>query len=171
MKTIIASIQGVLLFLVAGGVNAAPEKDDNRPPTGCHDKGYQFKLKTLHLFPGDKNDNQSLYLMYNGLNQPITLYQMRNEESSRSTYLNHSIGAGEWAVLSTNEKRVKFACTIPDGKSAYGQMVDCSTSLRICEYTNVRYGLNNRGNYWLVNSNSRNGAVSAVVRYGIIPGQ
>lgn len=146
------------------------KKDDNRPPIGCREVGYQFVLEALHLKTGSNGDNQSMYLLHNQLGQPINLFQMRNEESSRSIYLNHVIGAHEWGILSTNERQVKFICTTPAKKSLYGQVVDCATSLKVCEYTNVRYGLNNRGNYWLINSSTRNGAVSAVVHYGIIPG-
>lgn len=146
------------------------EKEDNRPPIGCRDTGYKFELETLHLLTESNGDNQSMYLLHNQSNQPINLFQMRSEESSRSMYLNHVIGAHEWGILSTSEKQVKFICTIPAKKSPYGQVVDCAQSLKVCEYTNVRYGLNNRGNYWLVNSSTRNGAVSAVVHYGIIPG-
>jgi hypothetical protein len=146
------------------------EKEDNRPPIGCRNTGYKFELETLQLLTGSNGDNQSLYLLHNQSNQPINLFQMRSEESSRSLYLNHVIGAHEWGVLSTSEKQVKFICTNPAKKSAYGQVVDCAQHLLVCEYTNVRYGLNNRGNFWLFNSSTRNGAVSAVVNYGIIPG-
>ncbi len=146
------------------------EKDDNRPPIGCRESGYKFELQAMHLFPGESGENQSMYLLHNQTGQSITLYQMRNEESSRSLFLNHAIGPHEWGILSTGEKKVKFICTIPNKKTEYGQVVDCETSFKICEYTNVRYGLNNRGNFWLFNSSTRNGAVSAIVNYGIIPG-
>ena len=33
----------------------------------------------------------------------------------------------------------------------------------------VKYGLNNKGNYWLVGSNTSGGAVNEVLHYGIIP--
>lgn len=148
----------------------AKEKEDTRPPIGCRDSGYQFVLEALHLKPGSNGDNQSLYVMYNQLNQAVTLYQMHGEESTRSAYLNHVIGPHEWAVLSTGEKQVKFICSVPEKKSLYGQVVDCATSLKVCEYTNARYGLNNRGNFWLYNSSTKGGAASAVVHYGIIPG-
>ncbi|MBA2709562.1 MAG: endopeptidase IV [Tatlockia sp.] len=146
------------------------EKDENRPPIGCRESGYKFDLQAMHLQPGSSGENQSMYLLHNQTGQAITLYQMRNEDSSRSLFLNHSIGPHEWGILSTGEKQVKFICTIPNKKSQYGQVVDCETSFKICEYTNVRYGLNNRGNFWLFNSSTRNGAVSAIVYYGIIPG-
>lgn len=149
---------------------ALKEKEDNRPPIGCRESGYKFELEALHLLPGTNGDNQSMYLLHNQTGQTISLYQMRDEESSRSLFLNHAVGGHEWGILSTSEKKVKFICTIPNKKSPYGQVVDCGKSFKICEYTNVRYGLNNRGNFWLFNSSTRNGAVNAIVHYGIIPG-
>ncbi|KTD31093.1 MULTISPECIES: hypothetical protein [Legionella] len=178
MNTITKNIS-VSLFLTLLSVGIAnaksekeekAEKDDNKPPIGCYNSGYQFELEALHLHPGGNGQNQSMYFLFNTLGQPVNLFQMRDEESSRSMYLNHVIGPHEWGILSTNEKKVKFICSVPSKKSPYGQVVDCAQTLRVCEYTNVRYGLNNRGNYWLANSSTRNGAVNAVVHYGIIPG-
>lgn len=159
----------VSLLLIASGHLAAAEKEDNRNPAGCRDVGYSFELKTLHLMPTEAGATQSMYFFYNKLNQKVTLFQMRSEDSSRSMYLNHAINAGQWSVLSTSETKMKYICTIADNKSPYGTIVDCADSLQVCEYTNVKYGLNNRGNYWLVNSNTRGGALREVVRYGIIP--
>lgn len=165
----------LLLFLLFTGMansyaaSVQKEDKDNRNPLGCNEVGYKFDLETLQLFPSNAGANQSLYFLFNTLNEKITLYQMRGEDSSRSMYLNHAINAGQWGVLSTFEKKVKYICTIAAGKSPYGKIVDCAASLRVCQYTNVKFGLNNRGNYWLVNSNTRNGAIRDVVRYGIIP--
>ncbi|RMX22101.1 endopeptidase IV [Legionella jordanis] len=149
---------------------AVKEADNMKNPIGCYDTGYQFDLKTLHLLPSMAGKRQSLYFIFNALNQPVNLYQMRDGESSRSLYLNHSINARQWAGLSTTEKKVKFICTVPEAKNPYGKIVDCAESLKVCEYTNVRYGLNNRGNFWIVNSNDKNGAIRDVVHYGVIPG-
>lgn len=176
MKTITKNCLTSALLLslfVASNVNAAIEetgKEDNKPPIGCRNAGYHFELKTLHLKPGESGDNQSMYVLYNELTQPVNLYQMRDEESSRSMFLNHVLGPHEWGVLSTSEKRVKFICSIPNKKSPYGEVVDCATTLRVCEYTNVRYGLNNRGNYWLINSATKGSAINTIIHYGIIPG-
>lgn len=162
----------LLSFLCFGVAQAAVEKEDNSNPPGCEDVGYKFELQTLHILPGEADneaDKQSMYILFNHTQRSLNLYQMRDEDSSRSMYLNHVIDGRQWAVLSTSEKLVKFICTVPDSSSQYGKIVDCGESLRVCEYTKVRYGLNNRGNYWLVNSNTRNGAVNGVVRYGIIP--
>jgi hypothetical protein len=160
----------LLSVLVAGSATLyAAEKEDNRNPLGCRDVGYEFVMDTLHLLPSKAGPSQSLYFLFNAQPVKVSLYQMRDEDSSRSMYLNHTINPGQWAVLSTTERKVKYICTVPEGKSQYGKIVDCATSIRVCEYTNVKYGMNNRGNYWLVNSNTRNGAIREVVRYGIIP--
>lgn len=147
-------------------------KDVTKSPLGCRDVGYQNKLNVLNILPEAEGDRQSLYFIFNRLNQPINLYQMLGSNSTRSTYLNHVIRPQQWAVLSTSEKEVKYICTIDQvkqSKSRYGKVVNCGESLKVCEYARVKFGLNNRGNYWVVNSNSRGGAVGEVVRYGIIP--
>jgi hypothetical protein len=160
------------LLLSINGLGIAAksnEKPASKPPLGCRDVGYQFELKILKLLPADVGDRQSLYFLFNALSKPLTLYQMRKEDSTRSLYLNHVIRPQQWAVLSTSEKDLKYICTVDDAKSSYGKVVDCSESLKVCEYARVKYGMNNRGNYWLVNSNTSGGAVNEVIHYGIIP--
>jgi hypothetical protein len=172
-KTPVRVVVLSLLFIASGNIAAttAPieEKDNNKNPLGCRNVGYQFDMKTVHLLPTEFGHKQSMYFLFNKLGQKVTLYQMRDEDSSRSMYLNHVINAGQWAVLSTSEPKVKYICTVPDNKLPHGQIVDCGESLKVCEYTNVKFGMNNRGNYWLVNSNTRGGALQEVLRYGIIP--
>lgn len=144
-------------------------KDPMKSPLGCKDVGYEFQLDVLNLLPEAAGDRQSLYFIYNRLNTPINLFQMLKGNSTRSVYLNHSIRPQEWAVLSTSEKEVTYICTVAGAKSRYGKVVPCMESLKVCEYARVKFGLNNRGNYWVVNSTSRGSAVGDVVRYGIIP--
>lgn len=168
----VVALQCVLFATVwvmgCGGASFAKDSEDRRP-LGCKDLGYQFDLKVLRLLPPETGDRQSLYFLYNTQTKPINLYQMREEDSTRSMYLNHVIRPHQWAVLSTSETEVRYICTINDAKSNYGKVVDCAESLNVCEYARVKYGMNNRGNYWLVDSNSRAGAVSDVLHYGIIP--
>ncbi len=94
---------------------------------------------------------------------------MRKEDSTRTLYLNHVIRPRQWAVLSTSEKELKYICTVDDPKLTYGQVIDCSQSIKVCEYARVKYGMNNKGNFWVVNSNTSGGAVREVLNYGIIP--
>ena len=164
---------GVLLCLSACDVYAKatllPAEDGERNPLGCRDVGYQFKLNAVEIQPTQEDDKQSLYFVLNRGRQPVHLYQMLQENSTRSTYMNHTISSKQWAVLATNEPHVTYSCSLDRNGDLYGKIVPCADYLKICEYTRVRFGLNNRGNFWVVNSNSRGGAVGDVVRYGIIP--
>lgn len=153
----------------ASSKSKKPE-DESRSPIGCKNLGFQFDMKALHLKSESAEAKQSLYFVYNLSKYDIGLFQMLGEESARSMYLNHKVGSRQWAVLSTSEKDMHYICTIMDGKKAYGKVVDCADMIKVCQYNNVRFGLNNQGNYWLANSSTRNGAVNAVVHYGIIPG-
>jgi hypothetical protein len=145
-------------------------KDETKFPIGCRPVGYKEHLKIISLFPGKEGALQSMFFFFNKLTDTVSLYQMRDKDSEYSTRYNHSIKGNSWAVLATGEPLVKFICTLGDGKTSYGQIVDCAESIKICEYVNVKFGLNNKGNFWIVDSNTRNGAVSEVVHYGIIPG-
>ena len=161
----------ITMALLALSPLANAKEDDNKFPLGCRDVGYEFTMKLLHLMPGEVGERNSMYFIHNQLGQKLTLYQLRNDDTARSMFLNHIIRSNQWAVLSVNEKSMKFACSVKDPGKKYGELVDCSKAVRVCEYNNVKFGLNNRGNYWIVGSNTRNGAVRAVVRYGIIPAQ
>ena len=156
--------------LLANSFPVVAKDDESKSPLGCRDQGYEFKLNVLNIIPNTAApDRQSLYFVFNRLNQPINLYHMLGEKSTRSTYLNHSIRPQQWGVLATNEKELHYICAIDDGKSSYGKVIACADSVKVCEYARVTFGLNNRGNYWFLNSNTRGGAVHDVLRYGIIP--
>jgi hypothetical protein len=168
----------VLCGLLCFPLHAAKKKNtaafnaekETRNPIGCKPVGFSESLKILSLFPGKEGALQSMYFFYNKLPQTISLYQMREKDSEYSTRYNHSIKSNSWAVLAVGEPHVKFICSLGDGKKEYGKIVDCADSVKVCEYVNVKFGLNNKGNYWIVDSNTRNGAVNEVVHYGIIPG-
>ena len=172
MKLKLLIIQAVMVSALLLGLSqplyAAKKDPDSRSPLGCKDVGYGFDLNVLQILPKSEGDEQSLYFIFNRANHSINLYQMRKSESSQSVYLNHVIRPGRWAVLSSTES-MNYICTKHDGKSSHGEVIDCAQSLKVCEYARVKYGMNNRGNYWLVHSNSRGGAVRAVIHYGIIP--
>ncbi len=174
-KTVImlALVLGVGLanaaLAVAKATKVPKADDDIKSPLGCRDVGYQYELKVLKLLPSAVGDRNSLYFFFNKLNQPITLYQMLGDDGARSMHLNHVVNARQWAALSTSEQSLKYICSKGDGKSTYGEIVDCADSIKVCEYARVTYGMNNRGNIWLVKSNTRQGAVQEVLNYGIIP--
>lgn len=177
MKKITKTLCGSLSLLAIGSLltlsaaNAAkPEANEGRLPTGCKPVGFKQSLKVLSLLPGEQGAVQSMYFIFNKLPQSVNLYEMRDKESEFTARLTHSINGNSWAVLAASEPEIKFACALGDGKSGYGKIVDCAETVTVCEYVNVKFGMNNKGNFWIVNSNTRNGAIHEVVRYGIIPG-
>lgn len=157
----------LLMSLLSMTTFAAMEAED-KSPLGCRDVGYQFTLKTLDLLPENENTKQSLYFMFNRTTTPIGLFQMRSPNRAEGMSINHVIPPHSWAALSLDEVSVKYACTRMDGKSAYGQIVDCSQHIKVCEFARVKYGMNNRGNFWMVAGNTKNGALREVTNYGVI---
>ncbi len=170
-KTVALCALSFLLLGNSWAVTKADEqaaKEEQRNPLGCQDLGYQFQLKVLEFIPDAAGERNSIYFVLNTKSEPVNLYNMRGDDSTTTMFLNNVIQPKQWGVLATNEKYLKYICTINNGKP-YGKIVDCADTVRVCEFVNVRFGLNNRGNLWIVKSNSRNGAVSDVVHYGIIP--
>ena len=143
--------------------------DDAKRPLGCKDLGYRYILNTLEVLPGDTGDNQSLYFFYNHLAKPLKMYQMLGEKTSHQIFLNHVIPAHQWAALATGEENLTYICAVDDPKKDLGKVVACQDAVKVCEYAKVKFGLNNRGNFWIVKGNTRQGAVAEVVHYGIIP--
>ena len=150
--------------------------DPAKYPLGCRNAGHDYIWNILRLKhiadlnePDQEEGGQAMYFIYNRTKEPINLNQMLRDDSTRSTFLNHKILPQEWAVLATNQSELRFICSADSKQSKYGKVVDCHESLKVCEYVRVKFGLNNRGNFWIVNSANRGSAVGQVVRYGIIP--
>ncbi len=169
MKSLAGSGLVVLLMASTLAMGAVTIDDESKSPLGCRSQGYQFKLNVLEIIPETPGDRQSLYFIFNRLNQPVSLSQMLGEDSTRSMPLNHVINAQQWSVLATSEAALKYICAVDATVSSHGKMVSCSDSVKVCEYARVKFGLNNRGNYWFLNSSSRRSAVNDVLHYGIIP--
>lgn len=166
---------GFLSFMIAIPLafaatdSAIIDTEETKNPLGCKSVGFKFEMTTLNLLPEESGEPQSLFFIYNQLDSPVQLYQMRDANRVDQLNLNHMILPHRWAVLSTSEKQLRYACAKKNINQQYGALIDCEKSLKICEYVRVKYGLNNRGDYWLVDGNTRGGAVQDVIRYGIIP--
>lgn len=156
----------VLIFGSSAGFSAMEREDKN--PLGCRDLGYKFTLKTLDLVPPQPEGTPSLYFMFNLTSKPILLSQMRAKDNTDAMSINHVIPAQRWAVLAMDRQHVKYACSVMDGKSTYGQIVDCAQAIKVCDFARVKYGMNNRGNFWMVSGDSKNGALRNVTYYGVI---
>lgn len=173
MKTYLKPIQCVVascLLLLSLGVEARGSGPDglDRLPNGCMNEGYSFKYNMVYLHPSEAGNYDSVYFFFNDSNESITLLQAKKVGKYHITELNNRIHARQWGVYSTDEDEVKFICTKRSAKFRHGDIVDCSKHLKICEFSDVLYGLNNRGNFWMVNSTTRNSAVRGAIRYGVL---
>ncbi len=137
-------------------------------PRGCHDEGYDFYHKTLTLLPSKAGNNDSVYFVYNKTGTTVNLYQLKTASEHMGLNINNKIRPYSWGVYSSDESLVRFACSKPSATYNHGQLVDCQSALKVCEYTHVKYGLNNRGNYWMSRSSSKNSALRRVNRIGVL---
>ncbi len=137
-------------------------------PKGCKHEGYKFKHKMLHLHPREKGNADSVYFILNTSKESINIFQMKDVDSYHGVYTTNQIRPKQWAVYSSDEEKVKFVCTVSSPYYFYGKVVDCKDKLKLCEYTNVKYGVNNRGNYWMAYSTTRNAALKKAHYIGVL---
>lgn len=144
-------------------------KREKTMPKGCRQVGFSYKYKQLMLYPEKAGRGLSMYFMYNKTDVPVRLYQTRGDEDAYFSHLINTIRPGQWAALSVDDKFMKFICTKAQSNHSYGRITDCQELLNVCEWDNVLFGVNNRGNYWAVTSSSRSGAMRRVNRtHGIL---
>lgn len=144
-------------------------KKSKRFLSGCYIEGYHFKHRVLHLEPKSKGHAASIYFMHNlSMNTSVNLYQMKTGNESYIMNLNNKINPNQWGVFATDKTLDRFICTIPSSKYTYGEVVDCKKVLDVCEFTNAKFGTNNRGNYWVIRSSHKSGAKWGSIRQGTL---
>tara|TARA_B110000908_G_C10215283_1_gene432497 strand:+ start:196 stop:747 length:552 start_codon:yes stop_codon:yes gene_type:complete len=163
-----ALVLGVVLSIAIFSHATAATSNPSVLPRGCHNEGYSFHHKALTLLPSKAGNNDSVYFVYNNSGSTINLYQLKSANAHMGLNINNKIRAYSWGVYSSDEDLVRFACSIENSDYDHGQLVDCQERLDVCEYTHVKYGLNNRGNYWMSRSNTRGGALRRVNRLGVL---
>ena len=156
-----------LLLCINGYAKKNKVKKFEYPP-GCNQEGYSLDYNVLYLHPHAAGNPASLYFVYNNSDKRVTLYQSQRDDADYIININNVVLPNMWAVFATDEKKVKFICAHPNKKYKYGELVDCAKVLKACEFTNVVFGLNNGGNYWVVTNNTKNGAIRQSVRHGIL---
>lgn len=160
-----------LIVFMSFNVLAAKKDGQKKPqryPTGCYQKGFDIKHQVLMLHPEKAGKADSMYFIHNLTSHPIRLQQMRSGDEPFVMHLNATVQPNAWGVYASDEKSVKFICTKPSYGSKFGEMIDCSGKLDICEYTNVKFGNNIHGNYWVVNSASMRRAQRSATRQGAL---
>ena len=158
----------LLSLTVALASNAYARLKPLELPRGCHDDGYDYHHKALTLLPAKAGNNDSVYFVYNRSDSTINLYQLKAANEHMGLNINNKIRPYSWGVYSSDESLVRFACTKPSALYDHGKLVDCKSALKVCEYIHVKYGLNNRGNYWMSRSSSKNSALRRVNRIGVL---
>ncbi|HVT63033.1 MAG TPA: hypothetical protein VHD33_06085, partial [Legionellaceae bacterium] len=145
---VVGLMNGTMAAMTSAEVLEAEYKDPAKYPLGCRDVGYEYTLNTVRLvhesnpqITDQEQGGQTLFFVYNRLSTPINLNQMLQDNSTRNTYLNHTIQPKQWAVLATNQEEINYICSINAGKTGYGKVVNCGDSLKICEYVRVKFGL------------------------------
>jgi hypothetical protein len=141
----------------------AAADDGSRNPLGCKDLGYNINMGVLEILPDVPGDGQALYFLFNKSANVVKFHHVLGDNSPYNAFLNHAIKPRSWSALALDVKEMRFLCSIN------GEVVNCEDYLNVCQYARSKFGLNNRGNYWIVESSPRNAAVSAVIHYGIIP--
>ncbi len=166
LKTFVMTAAFITVSLGSGNVFAKLKALEL--PRGCHNEGYAFHYKTLTLLPAKAGNYDSVYFIYNKSNSTINLYQLKDANEHLGLNINNKIKPHKWGVYSPDEEQVRFACSIPSSKYDHGKLIDCRKALKVCEYTKVKYGLNNRGNYWMARSTTKNGAIRRSVIIGVL---
>lgn len=151
-------------------------KKELRFPRGCSQTGYEYNNFSLVLNNKKYVRERAIYFIHNLSNKTI---EFRQEQSGEEPYVIQSrisLKPGTWAAFSANENNVRFMCIASaKDESKVGpitgpnnNVMDCKSSLDICEYANVKFGDNNGGNYWVTTNNTRGGAVHVVLYNGIL---
>ncbi len=162
-RVILRSLIACIAFIIAIGANAA-----KLFPNGCTSVGHSYSHYTLDLNLDAAGQTHSLYFIYNKSTRTVRFYQMRSDDDGYVMNLNNEIHQFQWGVFAINDHDTKFICTNYDSDYNYGKIIDCETALVVCEYPNVKFAINNYGNYWAVPSSSRSAAIRSVVRQGIL---
>lgn len=167
MKLISQSIVAVVIALFC--VNSfAVEKKKLRYPLGCKPVGYSFQYFNVMFKPTAKYHPQTLYFVKNISNRDINMMQARKGDEDYVVYMRNTIKPNRWSALALDEKNAKFICTNKNKKQKTHAVVNCRKVLDICEFTQVRFGTNHRGNYWVTHNKSMRGAYNATKWHGVL---
>ena len=167
-KQLIRMLMVVLALSVTIGAVAKAEKKILRYPIGCNPVGYKFDLYNVVFQPPEKHNSQTIYFVHNTSMQRVRMFHAMTGERSYIVHINESILPNRWAVLALDMHDSKYICAHAEYGSDKLDIVKCADVLDVCEYDRSRFGGNHRGNYWMVHNNTRNGAVRAARRHGVL---
>ena len=165
--TFIIMLTGCLLAPTQLLAKSAKEKKP-RFPMGCFPVGYKFKYHTLTVTPTAKYHPQTIFLVHNLAGFPVHIRQIHTGDKPYVIHINTTIKPRFWSVLATDEKKLKFICTVNKKGIKLEQIIDCGKVLELCEFPNTRFGDNHRGNYWIHQRSTGNSAKRATKYHGVL---
>lgn len=176
MKRIIITviIFSIMLFSLGFAAKKASVKDPTKEPvqaypTGCSPIGFKFSNGVLVLAPVHKAEAQQqvIYFIQNKSKQDILFTDQRDSNLPYIMHNNNSLKSNLWAVFAADSK-TKFICSKTDKAQTVQSILDCEDLVKVCEYANVKFALNNRGNYWATSNMSMSEAIREIVHQGIL---
>lgn len=136
-------------------------------PHGCRELGYEFKGPLLVLKPVSEETSQTLYLLHNSSHNKLVLELVHLPEQPFIPNFANEVHGDQWAALAMDRQIMQFRCQkmLGGGRT---QSVSCENTVEACQYTRAKFASNNRGNYWVENSNSKIGVVRTAITKGIL---
>jgi len=138
-------------------------------PTGCKQVGFGFSNGVLVLEPYHKNieQKQVVYFIQNTSKQEILFSDQQDPDAPYIMHHNNTLKPDQWAVFAA-DKITRFICSNNNKIQTLQSIVDCENTIKVCEYANVKFALNNRGNYWAATNLSMSGAVTEIIHQGVL---
>lgn len=168
MKKLLAIIISVCVMLPVAAKKHSDDDESQRFPSRCYPQGFDYHHKVLHFHPHSDDNVQSMYFIHNISNSSVTLRQMRTGDEPFALNLNNTIRPNNWGVFAGRDKVIKYFCTKEKPGREYGEIIDCSKVLDICEYPNIEFAIINRGSYWVESSASMRSAQRSAIRKGAL---
>lgn len=174
MKTkrylLIMAMSVALLNLSFAAKTTAAKTTPQKPyPTGCKQVGYGFANGVLVLTPYHKNIDQKqvIYFIQNISKQEIVFSDQRDGNTPYIMHNDNTLKPDQWGVYAA-DVTTKFMCSNKDKTQTLQSIVDCENTVKVCEYANVKFAPNNRGNYWATTDMSMSGAVTEIIHQGVL---
>ena len=144
---------------------AAPERSF---PHGCQTQGVIAKDGLIVFTPKIEGNRaqQSLYFIHNISQQGIRFKAEKSPNQPFAPPYENAIQANQWGAFATDLKEIAFICSA--GSAAMPEKVNCADVLEVCQYDNVKFSSSNGGNYWVVKSDSMQGAMRGAIHIGIL---
>lgn len=143
-------------------------KYENGFPKGCRAIGYAYQERKLVLTPtNDEFERQTLYLIKNKSNRPITLLASDANYDLLGMNWEMTTKPNQWSSFALNKSRLPFVCKREINRNTQ-EVVDCGDVIEVCEYNNAKFGEHILGSYWVITNQTAATVVSKTIKKGIL---